>query len=328
MRNNKAAIIITILVILGIAAYFIFTPAKPVDQQASTIGSTAGDDGSRSTGGGTTPACLGKMTPVLASSAPGGSIVRGQQNVSVYSISVTTGACVTKLNSLTFTNVGTAKIGDFERAIFNYNPSTGGIWSFPANPTVNAAGEVTFTFGGQAQMTIPANAGNTAVGSVPPAVISIWVSISNTAQTQNRTVQLELKQASDISAVNYNTPNQPINVLGTYPIVGSTWTIPGGAGAPSISTTAATGIQSTQATLNSTLLGSFFGGAGQAWFYYGTSPATIFTAQTPHLPITASMTTFSQTQASLSPNTTYFYRSCGQNAIFVCGAVKQFTTLP
>lgn len=112
---------------------------------------------------------------------------------------------------------------------------------------------------------------------------------------------------------------------------------PGGGGTvfrirlgPTPATLAATSVSPSSATLNATVNPN--GTASTTWFEYGTSPGSLTSStSTENLSSGTSATPVAHNVSGLNPNTTYYYRSRGENSDQLqpqFGEVMSFTTLP
>ncbi|MBI2039374.1 MAG: hypothetical protein HYT22_03820 [Candidatus Niyogibacteria bacterium] len=96
-------------------------------------------------------------------------------------------------------------------------------------------------------------------------------------------------------------------------------------GMPAVTTLSASAVSQTSAGLNGTVYPS--GSATNAWFEWGATSALGNSTAAVSISNTATYSSYSQTLATLSPNTAYYYRAVAQNAQgTVHGQIISFTT--
>ncbi len=94
---------------------------------------------------------------------------------------------------------------------------------------------------------------------------------------------------------------------------------------PSISTSAATNVVNTSATLNATIYPN--GYDTTAWFQYGTTASLGYTTQAQDVGAVSSVPTFNSNVYNLTAGTTYYYRAVAQNAYGTnYGSILTFNT--
>ena len=122
----------------------------------------------------------------------------------------------------------------------------------------------------------------------------------------------------------YNFNAGAVN-LGGQALKSAQFTTVGCGNSPTITTTAATNISASGATLNGTWNANGF--ATTTWFEYDTDGSAPFANSTTQIPQGLGSGTLQATISGLSGSTQYYFRACGSNAQGQnCGSVLNFTT--
>ena len=151
--------------------------------------------------------------------------------------------------------------------------------------------------------------------------ITATAAIAQNDTTSSKTVNLQYS-IEGTTPPGFLNNGQPFTIAGSIQMTQSAGTT------PTVSTSAATGVGQTSATLNGSVIGGT-GGATDTWFRYSATQSTVDGGGGTRVDVvpTDNAGSFSQLVSGLMGGTTYYYRAYGSNAVGTSnGTTQMFTT--